>query len=1401
MYSFSARWDTKWVSFTPLHEHTLTSAREIAIGSSGPFAGAIVGVYGSGKSTLAFTLLQESMEAGQWSIWDEAAPFIDRLVPEGTKVLPQEFAARVRAWVQAITSNSEEQEHYRQDLIRRGHQEIADRLLSRELGERAPHVLLVLDEVEQAHHLLTQRIATDDGQPLRALIDVCNAQFRLLLAYAPESFHSVGDADRGRLAYLPVPALSPTAIRKSFDLTRGEANFAWWASRGRARGVIQAVHTVLQPARHGAFAQGLNDLTDAIDALPGVFGVPAILRDHLRSSDLRSLLDLRPTKKRADETGVCCDLGDRFGLAERMTETMVRSGTDRSAAEPVANELVCILEAVSDDQDQAFLTLEEVKTALKLAEARAVESGRLREPLPGFVDRVVLGVITTLGNIGQLEQSLTLSLTQLAEEIFPSPFTDPVLPLPDGHMPKEADIEREFAERFTGAGPVLSSDSRRFLVFANPGVLAAWLEGGQSEMQGVRAIVLTDGNQRPPLLQLAELAGRVSIRDIGRFHGVFLKCLAILCYHHRIPGQLDELELVLSGDRQIVRKVHWHLNRIEVQLRDASPTPSSQWTAAAKAIRELFRSGAGRLDRTSPGLMAFLLPFRPPMPQQRRVLENLAALFADKGPIRRMAQEASPGARLQGAAVVVDELLPVRRSKERRLDRLFAGKDDLAAVLGQFGTDGTLRSRLATWLHPEAFERVETWLRFYAGELPDVSEEQEQVDALQNLEDTARRATAISEDIHACIGARHSSLDTLRLGLFTDQVRAATSSLADLRKLGQTVRALEPGWPRSLALWICGVFADRILRGVETEQASLSDWEATASEARELGQRADAVESRLKGLGANQCMHVLHQRRLELPSWLNSREEFRRELERLRAGVAAYDLIAAALVEARETFSAREVTIDRMVAQYLPDEDTVLQDRDALRGISEVLAELNDPLPSPMQRSLSEYLAFLRQLSTASRAQRLRIRLQDCLGVTLPDQLRVDSEEVEAIEQAWATTPDDLKVQLLDQMVATSPQGSDEIERWVTDVATKEEELSQWSATSTPLLDPVDERVRIWARSIATTPDQVREAGRRRAECLDSLSSLAPDFVAPSVKQALVTTHQDTASERTYVRVAEAARLLAAELVELRDRLRSILGEPPARPTGGHTLEEARTAWQEAISHAEAERDKVVEQVHDFGRLLERLGKSPASIPPGITLTTARRLREQEEARLRSVLGEEASTQASRFEQLGLPHPALVATEGDLANQVANILHLRDALTNAEHAVGCLMEIAMTRELPRAPDIDALVRHLEQAIEQAREEQRQLAERYAMLEGRARRLGGDPIPHIVGDLPLPAARKCVDALAGEIEKLRETRLHDASMSAREAYTAILPGGNTALLPKKIQELVVLGLLRTIEDPL
>ncbi len=211
MKTLAARVDAEWRAFTPLHEHTIARAREIAWGESGASAGAVVGVYGSGKSTLLLTLLREAPAHGTVTVWEEAAPLLERLLGDDERVLPQTFAERVIAFLGEVVGGADTalRARYLAGLRARGQGEIAD-VVQAQLesatgtakGAR-PRVLLLLDEVEQAHAILRRRVAVDDGQPMRALIDGTGAAFRLLLAYAPESFHSVGDADRGRLAYLP----------------------------------------------------------------------------------------------------------------------------------------------------------------------------------------------------------------------------------------------------------------------------------------------------------------------------------------------------------------------------------------------------------------------------------------------------------------------------------------------------------------------------------------------------------------------------------------------------------------------------------------------------------------------------------------------------------------------------------------------------------------------------------------------------------------------------------------------------------------------------------------------------------------------------------------------------------------------------------------------------------------------------------------------------------------------------------------------------------------------------------------------------------------------------------------------------------------------------------------------
>lgn len=251
--SYAARVGTEWRNFTPQHERIREQAFSIARGEHAVAAGAIVGVYGSGKSTLLFDVLARVGEERVLPVWEEASSFLDRVVASGQRTSPQEFVKRVHKWVEDLRTDNDVFAAYKGDLERRQLGEVAETVESalRKPTERA---VLLLDEMEQAYPHFLQRIETADQQPLRALVDSCgNSKLRLLMAYAPESFLTVGDADKGRMVRLAVPSLNATSIQQAFGLGKGHANFAWWVSRGRARGVVKAVGEIIEPHLRGEF--------------------------------------------------------------------------------------------------------------------------------------------------------------------------------------------------------------------------------------------------------------------------------------------------------------------------------------------------------------------------------------------------------------------------------------------------------------------------------------------------------------------------------------------------------------------------------------------------------------------------------------------------------------------------------------------------------------------------------------------------------------------------------------------------------------------------------------------------------------------------------------------------------------------------------------------------------------------------------------------------------------------------------------------------------------------------------------------------------------------------------------------------------------------------------------------
>src|SRR5205823_4982359 len=91
---------------------------------------------------------------------------------------------------------------------------------------------------------------------------------------------------------------------------------------------------------------------------------------------------------------------------------------------------------------------------------------------------------------------LPFSLPQLADGIFPSPFTEPVLPLKGGRPPAPDDVDRLYAEQ--GSEPVVFQWKERCLIMRDLRSLADWLTQvlpGSDENSRWRILLLEDAGQ------------------------------------------------------------------------------------------------------------------------------------------------------------------------------------------------------------------------------------------------------------------------------------------------------------------------------------------------------------------------------------------------------------------------------------------------------------------------------------------------------------------------------------------------------------------------------------------------------------------------------------------------------------------------------------------------------------------------------------------------------------------------------------------------------------------------------------------------------------------------------------------------------------------------------------------
>lgn len=184
---------------------------------------------------------------------------------------------------------------------------------------------------------------------------------------------------------------------------------------------------------------------------------------------------------------------------------------------------------------------------------------------------------------------LPFSLSRLADEIFPSPFTDPVLPLADGRLPVQSDIDRLFGE-FSGAEEVVFQwKEYGCLILRDLSMFESWLKrelSGKDESTRWRVLLLDDSGKEGRLVTLAREAGRVAVRSVGRFHSCFIKCLAIRARQEALGKELGSVALVVRAhDRQLGRKVEWHLSRIGRLLEEMDPHAQPGWAAAIGVTR------------------------------------------------------------------------------------------------------------------------------------------------------------------------------------------------------------------------------------------------------------------------------------------------------------------------------------------------------------------------------------------------------------------------------------------------------------------------------------------------------------------------------------------------------------------------------------------------------------------------------------------------------------------------------------------------------------------------------------------------------------------------------------------------------------------------------------------------
>ncbi|MCB9779742.1 MAG: hypothetical protein H6742_14350 [Alphaproteobacteria bacterium] len=1225
MHELSARATTEWRDFTPQHRTVREQALATAMGTGAHHVAAVVGVYGSGKSTLLFDVLRQANAAGHMAIWDESAAFFERVLRNAPdKVRSEDFVRMALTWVRGLRSGSELDE-LREDLSRRGRSDVVDALPSTPTTEQV-RVVLLLDEMEQAHEMLRDRVQTDDGNPLRSFLDAAGPSLGIVVAYAPESFHALGDAERGRHTTLRVPVLAAAALANQFEVTRGAANFAWWASRGRARGAIQAVERVVRPYGAGQLAEPIGLLRDVLDDLPPVFGVPAVLHDHLDTGRLEALLHLKPSPC-PEFLGVQLDTRNPGPWTREMEERLVRTpGDDRRATLALLREVTTVLEAIADEDGVAYVPIEEIPSLVDLSIARAQESGSVAEVAGAVRDGLRLALQASSPAL--LSRRLSFTVAQLGDEVFPSPFTDPVLPF-DGRQPTMDRVVEAFAAVARGRELLATWERHRTYVFHDETTMESWLRNEETEvLRGpVKALLVKAQGPLGAYTRVCQEAGILRVEATSPFTATFLQSAVVAL--DRISGgltpDLDQLtDSNIASTRDLGRKVRWHLERLETVVRSMRPSHSAEFERAVSDVENhlLPFLQTRRLQKDSTGLLALVQVLETPSAAGAQLLAEVAGVFSSERSLRKLTARSRY---LAGAGVVVDDLLPSRGGASRWLE---GGHGHLRGFVRKHSDDACVRL-LARLLAPGAEEAMEVVLR----RKPPAGTELEPTAGVKSVSRLGRVAQRI-DAIHVGLGelleeAPDRLAHTMNLG---DTLNLAVKARPDADALERIIGRLEDvqeEWVRVLVTWLIHQFIEVVISVVGESESALREWEKAATRGRDVGARVAQLQTSLRDRGWNKLAGRVDAVRAHVRSRLDDPSTLLTGIEQLADRVAGYEALAEELRQLKDVATEHGLDCDRLLGRYDPREDDPRKDAELVGEVAGLLDGMSERLPAP-RGDLRAWLVSLRDHLTKSRDERLRARLGEVLGDRIAQRVRkVYEDHVVEIEDAWGNLAEGFQRGVQTTLEASQHPSSDALAAAV-NAAIERQALFAGRRESGDVRE-LDEAL----EDLAQDGDSDVGAVRREIEAReDVLAWLASSATSLAPKDVLLTV---LAQGRTYAGAFERATDFEAQAQPLWDALRAAL-PPDEQPSIDESedpdafLHELRRARDEA----EAERAHLLSELTVAQDILRCLGDLPRSRSASSTIDAIRAELKSAEAEVARRLGERETALVDRAAGLGV---------------------------------------------------------------------------------------------------------------------------------------------------------------------